>query len=142
MHMPYVTKMQPWKIFMRGKIPITLQNLHFDILTISPTRTNRVKRWSKVRVISLIGLQLHWKWFFIIQEMWKTWLTNNDIIISLQNFQKHKGGSLILWIKGVELTSLIHQILKSNLENLNLVIYKDKFLSMTFHLSTQFVWMR
>jgi hypothetical protein len=118
--------------------------VHFKTctLTLSPTKTNWVKRWSKVQVISLIGFQLHWRWFFIIQEMWKTQLTNNNVIISLHFFQEHKGGSLILWIKGVELTSLIHLILKSNLEILKLIIYKDKFLSMTFHLSTQFVWMR
>jgi len=31
------------------------QNLHFNTLTLSPTMANWVERWSKARVISLIG---------------------------------------------------------------------------------------
>jgi hypothetical protein len=31
------------------------QSLHFHTLTLSPTRANWVKRWSKVEIISLIG---------------------------------------------------------------------------------------
>jgi hypothetical protein len=32
-----------------------LQNLHFDTLTLSPTRVHWVKRWSKAGIISFIG---------------------------------------------------------------------------------------
>ncbi len=31
------------------------QRLNFNILTLSPTRVNQVKRWSKARIISLKG---------------------------------------------------------------------------------------
>jgi len=40
---------------MFGKILNGFQSLHFDILTLSPTRANWVERWSKVWVISLKG---------------------------------------------------------------------------------------
>jgi hypothetical protein len=40
---------------MLRKIPNGFQSLHFYILTLSPTRANWVKRWSKVQVISFIG---------------------------------------------------------------------------------------
>jgi hypothetical protein len=40
---------------MFGKILNGLQSLHFNTLTLSPTRVNWVERWSKTRVISLIG---------------------------------------------------------------------------------------
>jgi hypothetical protein len=32
-----------------------LQSLHFDTLTLSPTKVNWVEKWLKVQVISLIG---------------------------------------------------------------------------------------
>jgi hypothetical protein len=35
--------------------PNGLQSLHFDTLTLSPIKINFVERWSKARVISLIG---------------------------------------------------------------------------------------
>jgi hypothetical protein len=38
-----MTKVQPWKISMPGKIPNGLQSLHFDILTLSPTKVIRSK---------------------------------------------------------------------------------------------------
>jgi len=31
------------------------QNLHFDTLTLNPTKAKWVERWSKVGIISLIG---------------------------------------------------------------------------------------
>ncbi len=34
------------------------QCLHFDILTLSPTKVNWVERWSKVGIISLIRLTM------------------------------------------------------------------------------------
>jgi len=40
---------------MLGEIPNGFQSLHFDILTLSPTKANWVKRWSKMRIISFIG---------------------------------------------------------------------------------------
>jgi hypothetical protein len=40
---------------MLGEIHDGLQSLHFDNLTLSPTRANWVERWSKVWVISFIG---------------------------------------------------------------------------------------
>jgi hypothetical protein len=40
MHKPFVTKVQPWKISMPKRIPSGLQNLHFNTLTLSPTRAN------------------------------------------------------------------------------------------------------
>ncbi len=30
------------------------RSLHFDTLTLSPTKANRVEKWSKARIISLI----------------------------------------------------------------------------------------
>ncbi len=36
------------------RIPDGLQSLHFEILALSPTRANWVKRWSKVETISFI----------------------------------------------------------------------------------------
>jgi hypothetical protein len=47
---------------MPGKIPNGFENLHFDTLTLSPTRVNWVESWSKVREISLIGLTM-WESF-------------------------------------------------------------------------------
>jgi hypothetical protein len=32
-----------------------LQSLHFNTLTLSPTKVNSIKRWSKARIISFIG---------------------------------------------------------------------------------------
>jgi len=40
---------------MPGEIPNGFQSLHFNTLTLSPTRANWVERWSQARVISLIG---------------------------------------------------------------------------------------
>jgi hypothetical protein len=40
---------------MLREIPNGLQNLHFDTLTLSPTKVNWVKRWSKEQVISFKG---------------------------------------------------------------------------------------
>jgi len=40
---------------MLGKNPDGLQNLHFDTLTLGPTKVNWVKRWSKAWVISFIS---------------------------------------------------------------------------------------
>jgi hypothetical protein len=40
---------------MLEKIFDGLQSLHFDILTLSPTRVNWVERWSKAGIISFIG---------------------------------------------------------------------------------------
>jgi hypothetical protein len=55
MRKPFVTKVQPWGIFMLEKIPNGLQSLHFNTLTLSPTKVNSIKRWSKARIISFIG---------------------------------------------------------------------------------------
>jgi hypothetical protein len=35
-----------------------LQNLHFDNLTLNPTRANWVEKWSKAQIISLIGTRM------------------------------------------------------------------------------------
>jgi hypothetical protein len=43
---------------MPGEIPYRLQNLHFDTLTLSPTKVKWVERWLKVRVISFKGLTM------------------------------------------------------------------------------------
>jgi hypothetical protein len=43
------------KEFLCLKISNGFQSLHFDILTLSPTRANWVERWSKARIIPLIG---------------------------------------------------------------------------------------
>jgi hypothetical protein len=40
---------------MLGENPDELQRLHFDTLTLSPTRANWVKRLSKAQVISFIN---------------------------------------------------------------------------------------
>jgi hypothetical protein len=40
---------------MLKEIPNGLESLHFDTLTLSPTKVNWVKRWSKVQIISFIG---------------------------------------------------------------------------------------
>jgi hypothetical protein len=40
---------------MPREIPNVLQSLHFDTLTLSPTKVNWVERWSKAQGISLIG---------------------------------------------------------------------------------------
>jgi hypothetical protein len=40
---------------MLKKIFDGLQSLHFDTMTLSPTRANSIKRWSKVGTISFIG---------------------------------------------------------------------------------------
>jgi len=48
-------KMQPGKTFMPREILNGFQNLHFNTLTLSPTRANWVKRWSKAQIISYIG---------------------------------------------------------------------------------------
>jgi hypothetical protein len=40
---------------MFGEILDKLQSLHFDTLTLNPTRVNWVERWSKAGVISLKG---------------------------------------------------------------------------------------
>jgi len=40
---------------MPKKIRDRLQSLHFDTLTLSPTKVNWVKRWLKVRIISFIS---------------------------------------------------------------------------------------
>jgi len=40
---------------MPKKIPNGFQSLHFDTLTLSPTKANWVKRWSKVGINSFIG---------------------------------------------------------------------------------------
>jgi hypothetical protein len=40
MRKPYVTKVQPWRISMLEGIFNGIQNLHFDILTLSLTRAN------------------------------------------------------------------------------------------------------
>jgi len=40
---------------MPGEIRDGLQSLHFDTLTLSPTRTNWVERWSKAWAISFKG---------------------------------------------------------------------------------------
>ncbi len=50
-----MTKVQPWGIFMFEEILDGLQSLHFETLTLSPTKVNWVKRCSKVGTISLIG---------------------------------------------------------------------------------------
>jgi len=39
-----------------GKISNGFQSLHFDTLTLSPTKGNWVERWSKAQVISLVDL--------------------------------------------------------------------------------------
>jgi hypothetical protein len=48
---------------MPGEILDGLQSLHFNILTLSPTKVNWVKKWSKAQVISFIGLTM-WVLFF------------------------------------------------------------------------------
>ncbi len=50
---------------MPKKVPNGLQNLHFDTLTLSPTRANWVERWSKVWVISLKGPMM---WVLFIRD--------------------------------------------------------------------------
>ncbi len=40
---------------MLEKIPNGLQRLHFDTLTLGPTRVKWVKRWSKVDITLLVG---------------------------------------------------------------------------------------
>jgi hypothetical protein len=36
-----------------------LQSLHFDTLTLNPTRVNSVKRWSTARIISFMGPMMY-----------------------------------------------------------------------------------
>jgi hypothetical protein len=48
-------KMQPWKISMLENIFEGLQSWHFYTLTLSPIEVNWVERWSKARIILLIG---------------------------------------------------------------------------------------
>jgi hypothetical protein len=55
---------------MPKEIPDGLQNLHFDILTLNPTRVNWVKRWSKIRVISFKGPMM---WVSSTRNVKKTW---------------------------------------------------------------------
>jgi len=49
MSKPSMTKVQPWGISMLEKFPNGLQGLHFDTLTLSPTKVNWVKKWSKAQ---------------------------------------------------------------------------------------------
>jgi hypothetical protein len=55
MRKPSVTKVQPRGVSMPKEIHDGFQSLHFDTLTLSLTRVNWVKRWSKAQVISLKG---------------------------------------------------------------------------------------
>jgi hypothetical protein len=43
MYKPFVTKVQPQRIFMLEEIPKRLQSLHFDTLALSPNKVNWVK---------------------------------------------------------------------------------------------------
>ncbi len=66
---------------MLEKIP---DGLHFDILTLSPTRVNWVERWSKVRIILFIGPTM---WVYLLGmerhnlglAQWSLGLFNNGL---------------------------------------------------------------
>jgi len=58
------------KFFMPKKIPNGFQSLHFDTLTLNPTRANWVKKWSKAWVISFKGPTM---WVSSTRNIKKTW---------------------------------------------------------------------
>jgi hypothetical protein len=60
--------------FMPGEIPNGFQSLHFNTLTLSPTRANWVERWSQTRVISLIG-----------PMMWVSSVTDGEMQFTTRN---------------------------------------------------------
>jgi hypothetical protein len=43
-----------------------IQSLHFDTLTLNPTKVNRVERWSKVGIILFIGPTI---WVLSVREL-------------------------------------------------------------------------